>query len=593
MMRMHCSGFGVLTALGLTLASLPAWSACQLKSMEIPVRLVNARPIATLSLNGTEVSMLVDSGAFFSFLSESTAAQLKLPLEGPPPDLRIEGHAGGRVEAKMSRVSKVKLQGAELSEVPFLVGGNELGSGIGGYLGRNFLSGVDTEYDLANGVVRLMFPTGDCEKTNLAYWAGDAPVITEPLTKPRFRGDTAHRVLVRVNGTKLRALLDTGAPVTGIQRGGAVRAGIEEKDMTPVGRVGGAGAGKVRVWTTNVASFELGAEKVANNLFSVDEADSPDHDMILGLDYFLSHRIYISRSQGKLYATWNGGPVFARDGKPGEYDKRHAAVPAGSAADSADVLAVRAAAASMRGDLAGALRDLDRACEIAPTVASNFLARSRVKVSLRQPGEALKDLDEALRLEPSLAEARMGRAVLRLATGNRTGAEADLRELDAALSPSSHLRAGMASAYAQLGLAPEALRQWELWLPTHRNDASMPSILNQRCWLRSRLNIELPQALEDCKQAVDIDGHEPSYRDSLGWTYLRLGEASSARKAFDAAIEIKPLPWSLYGRALAQQRLGNAAAGQRDLEAARKLNPKIDDEVKNVGFEALLALQPS
>ena len=588
----HRSGFGALAALALTLVALPAWSACQLKSMEIPVRLVNARPIATLSLNGTEVSMLVDSGAFFSFLSESTAAQLKLSLYGLPPGLRIEGHTG-EVESRMTSVSKGRIQGAELSDLQFIVGGNELGSGIQGILGRNFLSGVDTEYDLANGIVRLMSPTGDCEKTNLAYWAGDAPVITELLTRPRSRGDTAIRALVRVNGTKLRALLDTGAPVTVLQRSGARRAGIEEKDMKLVGHVGGAGAGKVRAWSTNVASFELGAEKVANNQLVIDDVDSPDHDMILGLDYFLSHRIYISRSQGKLYATWNGGPVFARDGTPGDYDKRHAAVPTEAAPDNAEVLAVRAAAASMRGDLAGALRDLDRACEIAPTVAGNYLARSRVKVSLRQPREALKDLDEALRLEATLVEARMGRAVLRQALGNRAGAEADLHELDAALSPSSHLRAGMASAYAQLGLAPEALRQWELWLPTHRNDASLPRILNQRCWLRSRLNIELPQALEDCKRAVDIDGHEPSYRDSLGWTYLRLGEASRASKAFDAAIEIKPLPWSLYGRALAQQRLGNAAAGQRDLEAARKLNPKIDDEVKAAGFEALLAPQPS
>jgi hypothetical protein len=33
---------------------------------EIPVRIVDGRPIATLKLNGIEVPLLVDSGAFMS-----------------------------------------------------------------------------------------------------------------------------------------------------------------------------------------------------------------------------------------------------------------------------------------------------------------------------------------------------------------------------------------------------------------------------------------------------------------------------------------------------------------------------------------------
>lgn len=32
--------------------------------------------------------------------------------------------------------------------------------------------------------------------------------------------------------------------------------------------------------------------------------------MLIGADFFLSHRIYVASSQGKLYCTYNGGPVF-------------------------------------------------------------------------------------------------------------------------------------------------------------------------------------------------------------------------------------------------------------------------------------------
>ena len=35
--------------------------------------------------------------------------------------------------------------------------------------------------------------------------------------------------------------------------------------------------------------------------------------MLLGADFFLSHRILVSNSQHKLYFTYNGGPVFQLD----------------------------------------------------------------------------------------------------------------------------------------------------------------------------------------------------------------------------------------------------------------------------------------
>lgn len=228
--------------------------------------------------------------------------------------------------------------------------------------------------------------------------------------------------------------------------------------------------------------------------------------------------------------------------------------------------------------------DLNRACELAPKAEANFLARARVHLAMRQFAKAQSDLDTALRLHPGLHEALAIRAAMRAASGDRTGAQVDLLALDAALPPSSHLREGMAQTYVDLELAPDALRQWELWTSTHRADAHLAQVLNNRCWLRARLNIELKLALEDCKAAVNQERDQAAYRDSLGWTYLRLNDAPAALKAFDAAIELKPRAFSLYGRALAQQRLGRADAARRDLTAARQLRAGIDDDVRNEGF---------
>lgn len=179
------------------------------------------------------------------------------------------------------------------------------------------------------------------------------------------------------------------------------------------------------------------------------------------------------------------------------------------------------------------------------------------------------------------------RARLRAHANDREGTLADLQALDAGLAPSSHLRAGMADVYANLKLAPEAIRQWDQWLSTHPNDAGRGEVLNSRCWLRARLKLDLPHALDDCKQAVREDGDNASFNDSLGWVYLRLGDPDRAIKAFDRAIKLKDAsPWSYYGRGQMRQRLGNAEAAERDLSAARKLDPEIDNKVKTAGFEA-------
>ena len=198
---------------------------------------------------------------------------------------------------------------------------------------------------------------------------------------------------------------------------------------------------------------------------------------------------------------------------------------------------------------------------------------------------ALDDLDTALRLEPGLAEARLQRASVRAKQGDRDGAQADLAQLDATQPPSLALRAGMGQMYANFDRVPEALRQFDLWLSSHPADARRADVLNNRCWLRARLNLDLPLALQDCKEAVDMDEGASAYLDSLGWAYLRLGDPAKAKRAFDAAIKLQARPYSLYGRGLAQLRLDAADSGDQDLAAARKLRPSIENELRKLGFE--------
>lgn len=568
----------------LPLTSNSSWAECELKQLEIPVQFINQRPIAKLTLNGVEVSMLLDSGAFFSILTPSTAAQLNLPLDRLPEGLKIQGYTGN-VAAKFTTVMKTGFRGLELDNLEFIVGGNEIGSGIQGILGRNILAIADTEYDLANGIVRIMIPNDECKKFNFAYWAGEAPVIETPLILIGRR-DNSIRVKAKINGKNNYAILDTGAAITTFSLDAARKSGIEEKMLTPIGRAAsGVGAGRKNSWIAPIEQIEIGDEKIRDIRLRIDDVNNLGYDVLLGLEYFLSHRIYVSRLQNKIYATWNGTPIFNSAGtKPEVYDTQYAAIPTAMAKDDADALARRGSAALAAKNYDSALKDLDQACMLAPSVAEYRYLRARVHLAMRQLKLALSDLNETLQLDPAHNEARSFRASIQIALNDRAAAQADLAKLDEILPPTSHLRSYMAESYVRLDQTSHALKQFDLWISSHQKDAELAPMLNKRCWIRVRKNLDLQLALQDCKDAIDKDEDEASYHDSLGWTYLRLNDAEQAKKAFDRALKLKTLALATYGRGLAKLQLNDKTGGNADLIAARLIEPKIDQIVRALGF---------
>ncbi len=570
-----------LMAIGLQLPTASD-AGCALKLMQLPVAMVGNRAIATVSIDGTTVPLVVDSGAFFSFLTDAAAAQLKLRLSPLPYGMRVEGLTG-RIDAHAATVKHLQLLKGELTDIDFVVGGNEAGAGSMGLLGRNILAFTDTEYDLAHGVIRFVFPNDDCDKSNMAYWAGDTPVSEVDLL-PEFRVKLPPiRADVQLNGHKVVAMFDTGAS-TIVSLKTAHRVGVKDADMLPAEQIYGGGRDKADSWTAPFDKFELGGEAVLHNRLEVGDFDMQEAGMLVGIDFFLSHRIYVSRKQSKMYFTYNGGQVFALNVR----DKVGTDGAAGQATAEtleADAYARRGAASLSRGDLAPALADLDRACALEPGTASFFTTRASVHLALKDTGKATSDLDEALRLDPGQADARIVRAQMRIAKGERELALGDLSVLDQTLAAQAQMRQAMAFLYAGLELPGLALAQWNLWIPAHPHEISLPAAYNSRCWARVELDTELDQALDDCDEAVDGDSKNPSYLDSRAWVYLRLGKPQKALADFNRGLAVKPTgPWSLYGRAVAHFRLGAAAPGRDDLAAARKALPGIDDAVKLAGL---------
>jgi len=572
-----------LAASALAPLAASAAEACTASQLEMPIEMVGHRAIVKVSINGTPARLLVDSGAFFSQLSPALANQLKLKLGELPVNVGIEG-VTGEMEARLTTVEHLQIQGSEIPNVQFIVGGNEPGAGAQGLLGRNLLTNADIEYDLANGTIRLFFPKGDCSEASFAYWAGDRPYAVLPLmredTRKRNNKRPPIRAFATLNGERIEVLFDTGAPTSLLAYSAAKRAGVTKEQMKAQGLIHGVGQGSVSAWDAKFDSFALAEERIANVHLEVADVDLHDAEMLIGADFFLAHRIYVSRLQQRMYFTHNGGPVFAPDAPAAPSAAR-----GGERLPDAAAYARRGAGSAARHDYAAALADLDQACALAPDQPDYLVRRGGVHLALHQVREALADYDAALRLDPKLTEALLSRAELQPVRTGRDAALADLKTLDAALPPQAPERLRMAQIYVHFEQPREAIAELTHYAATRETDVHLPEMLSWRCSLRTQLGIELDQALADCDRAIDADGKNVYYRENRGLLRLKRGEPDRALADFDKALELKAdAPWALYGRAIVRRQRGQTEAGRVDLDAARKLRPQVDSQLAKFGL---------
>lgn len=576
-------------ALGLILAGAPAFGACKLsKIAELQVTMSGPNPMVSVKINGRDAQFIADSGAFYSSIAPADAAEYGLKTVPAPFEMRVKG-IGGEADARITTVKTFTLAGVPLNNIQFIVVGSEP-SGVG-QLGQNVLGIADVEYDLAGGAIRLMKPK-DCERRAMSYWAGAKAISVLDISAiGPLSTQTAGTVYV--NGAKLRAVFDTGSGVSMLSLAAAARAGIKPGDpgVVAANSMSGVGQHAVQTWIAPFASFDIGGEEIRNTRLRIGNIGIEGIDMLLGADFFLSHRVYVANSQHRLYFTYNGGPVFnldaktmARDGAKSAPKTSSVLAEPGTEPTGAEGYSRRGAAFAARRDYDQAIADLDRACLMAPTEPRYFYERGLARFRNQQPLLALADFNQALKLKPDDVQTLLMRSELRLAGGDRSDAAADL-DVAAQFAPKeSQERLLMADRYMELGAFEPALAQYGLWIIAHPTDSRMVDALNGRCWSRALLGKDLDKALGDCNAALRWAPKGAGILDSRGLVHLRQGDLDKAIADYNAALALDPKrAWSLYGRGLAKQRKDLKADGDADIAAAIALQPKLPELVKQYG----------
>jgi tetratricopeptide (TPR) repeat protein/predicted aspartyl protease len=588
---------GVLLALFATHpSSASADAKCKLGEVaQFPIRIEESRAILTAGINGADAGFTLDSGAFYSMLTTAAVSQYKLETHPAPFGFFVMGTHHGTADVSIAKVQTLTLSGIPLKGIEFLVGGSDPGAGTVGLMGQNLLHLTDVEYDLRQGMVRLMRPI-DCGKVILAYWTAGTTLpysvisLDQGSQGDRYTGGSAY-----VNGAEIKVRFDTGAPTSVLSTRAAARAGITPASpgVVPAGFSGGVGSVTYPTYIAPFGSFKIGDEEIKNAKLRIADLEMPYADMLLGLDFFLSHHIYVANSQGKLYFTYDGGPVFDLKTRRSSGDDSAtttvSAPPSGAGSEQAADLIREGAAAAARGQIDAALADFNRAIDIAPDNPDYLYQRGAALRRNKQPELARADFDRVIQLAPGNVPARLARSELSLSQSDRTGALADLDAADAAAPKEADIRFTMAELYRHADRLDRSVQQFDLWIGSHGADMKISSALNGRCWVRALQGTELPQALKDCNAARGmVDKTNPlmaQILDSRALVLLRMNDNDKSLADYDLSLKMDPSSaWGWYGRGVVELRLNKSAAGQSDMEHAKTLWPKVADAFTHYGI---------
>ena len=508
---MNARLFRLFAILALAVApSTPCLAAdppkCRLiRIAEWPVRLQNGLPIIEGSINGKKIGILLDTGAYASLITKSSAEKLGLATRGTS-EFMIG--VGGESRIFVTRLDEFKIGDAVRTGWRVRVGGERPIPGVDFVLGDDFFKLVDLEFDYAKGVMRLFQPE-NCKSAHLGYWDPGAMVV--PL-------EDADKIIIpiQVNGRAGRAMVDSGASGSLVSLSFAASLGItpESPGVLPSQCASGLGANIVRSWVARFDTVTLGGQnirdpqlRIVDLLPELSYGRNAAPEMLLGTDFLRTHRMLVSRSQDKVYFSYTGGLVFPAT--PG---------------------------LGCQGDLDGktakeVLAGLDEALAANPNDAQALVTRATLRLREKDGAGALADLDAALRLAPNHPVALATRSDVRAVQRDYEGALADA---DAAIAN------GMRTAPMYVG----------------------------RAWIR-RYQGDLERAIAEYDEALKLDPRHPPALRGRGATLFHAGRFAAAEADFSALLATRPNGFDSLWLSLARSRQGKDGVASLDAGLAK------------------------
>lgn len=274
----------------------------------IPLEVVNNAIIVPVEVNGLAASFILDTGAQRSVVTREAIQRLGLARD-QWVGTTMSGVGGidrrANADPRSFSLGGVPLVRRTLNHdtsltvavIPQTRVGDHV---IDGLLGRDYLSVFDLDLDMSGRRLRLYQVQG-CTARFLPWGGG---YLSIPVT---FPAEQAIMVAVTLDGTPLRALLDSGSGASLLTAAGMARMGLTQAAMAadPAETASGLGPHMVTMHQHRFRSMRVGEETLTAPSLWVAPVRLPlFSDMLLGADWLSPRRVWISYATQQVFVAY-------------------------------------------------------------------------------------------------------------------------------------------------------------------------------------------------------------------------------------------------------------------------------------------------
>jgi hypothetical protein len=304
----RCRWAGAVIVLALSCCAAAARAACSVQAAAaIALDTAGHALTVPVEVNGITASFILDTGAERSVVSE--AAVKRLDLARDPWVGTTMGGVGGidrrpNADPRSLTLGGVPLERRTLNRDTSLTVATLPRSRAGdltidGLLGRDYLSRFDLDVDPPRRRLTL-YRVADCSGRFLPWTGNYAAVPVTVLT------ESAMVLQVLLDGTPLRALLDTGATASLLAAPGMFRMDLDARSLAgdPSDPVSGLGPRVVSMRRHTFRSLRVGAQAIdAPAIWVAPIRLTPVADMLLGEDWLSGREIWISYATKQVFVA--------------------------------------------------------------------------------------------------------------------------------------------------------------------------------------------------------------------------------------------------------------------------------------------------
>ena len=283
--------------LGMLLAGCATPQGCHVETVaDLPLLPHVGITAVKASLEGQDVALIIDTGAFISTVSRNGARHFGLQPSADAGVTFLRG-IGGVTAAPTVTVHGLGLGRGIARSVDLPVATDFPrpvdGLPVVGLFGNDFLSNYDVDVDVPRQHFGLYRATG-CDAAMQPF---DPPYFAVPFSEDK--GQVVLRI--RLNNRPMAAILDTGASLTLIDRDEALAAGVtlDGLDTDQIRTMDGVDLHRVAVRRHQFGSLEVGDERMNNFHFLV--APVATGRTLLGRDFLRFNRVLISHSRHMVF----------------------------------------------------------------------------------------------------------------------------------------------------------------------------------------------------------------------------------------------------------------------------------------------------